>query len=47
MPLTIPVSAHAIARASYLKREHLATPGAIDETGQLLDLAQPESDEKF
>jgi multicomponent Na+:H+ antiporter subunit G len=32
--LTTPVAAHVIARAAYLRREGMATPGAIDESGK-------------
>ena len=31
--LTTPVAAHAIARAAYLRREPMETPGARDESG--------------
>jgi multicomponent Na+:H+ antiporter subunit G len=31
--LTTPVSAHAIARAAYLRDERMETPGAVDESG--------------
>lgn len=31
--LTTPVGAHAIARAAYQRREPMATPGALDESG--------------
>ncbi len=31
--LTTPVSAHAIARAAYLRDERMRTPGAVDESG--------------
>jgi multicomponent Na+:H+ antiporter subunit G len=31
--LTTPVSAHAIARAAYLREERMETPGAVDESG--------------
>lgn len=34
--LTTPVSAHVIAHAAYLKRETLKTPGAVDESEQIL-----------
>jgi multicomponent Na+:H+ antiporter subunit G len=34
--LTTPVGAHAMARAAFLKRERLKTPGAIDESGHQL-----------
>ncbi len=31
--LTTPVSAHAIARAAYLRGERMETPGAVDQSG--------------
>jgi multicomponent Na+:H+ antiporter subunit G len=34
--LTTPVGAHAMARAAFLKRERLETPGAVDESGHHL-----------
>jgi multicomponent Na+:H+ antiporter subunit G len=34
--LTTPLSAHAIARAAYLLREPMRTPGALDESGRAL-----------
>ena len=34
--VTTPVAAHAVARAAYVVREPMRTPGAIDETGRLL-----------
>jgi multicomponent Na+:H+ antiporter subunit G len=33
--LTTPVGSHAIGRAAYVIREPMASPGAIDESGQL------------
>ena len=39
--LTTPVSSHAIARAAYLERERMATPGAVDEAGHHLDRGAP------
>lgn len=33
--LTTPVSAMAIGRAALARREHQATPGAVDESGRL------------
>jgi multicomponent Na+:H+ antiporter subunit G len=36
--LTTPVSAHAIARAAYLRDERMETPGAVDESGHDLPL---------
>lgn len=36
--LTTPVSAHAIARAAYLRDERMETPGAVDESGHGLPL---------
>lgn len=42
--LTTPVSAHAIARAAYLHRDRMSSPGALDETGHHLadhDHAEP------
>ena len=35
--ITTPVSAHAIARATYRLREPMVTPGAIDESGHGLE----------
>ncbi len=32
--LTTPVGAHAIARAAYIRREPMGTPGALDESGR-------------
>ncbi len=34
--LTTPVASHVIGRAAWLEREHMNTPGAIDESGQHL-----------
>ena len=34
--LTTPVASHVIGRAAYLEREHMSTPGAVDESGQHL-----------
>jgi multicomponent Na+:H+ antiporter subunit G len=34
--LTTPVASHVIGRAAYLEREHMSTPGAIDESGHHL-----------
>ena len=34
--LTTPVASHAIARGAYLERERMETPGAVDESGQVL-----------
>lgn len=33
--LTTPVAAHVVARAAYLRRERMRTPGARDESGRL------------
>ncbi len=35
--MTTPVSAHVIARAAYLERERMRSPGAVDESGHHLD----------
>lgn len=32
--VTTPVSAHAIARAAYLRKQRMRTPDAVDESGQ-------------
>jgi multicomponent Na+:H+ antiporter subunit G len=40
--LTTPVASHVIGRAAYLEREHMSTPGAIDESGH--HLADEETD---
>ncbi len=43
--LTTPVSAHAIARAAYIHRDRMVTPGALDESHHHLadhDHAEPE-----
>lgn len=34
--LTTPIASHVIGRAAYLEREHMSTPGAIDESGHHL-----------
>lgn len=34
--LTTPVSSHVIGRGAYLEREHMSTPGAVDESGHHL-----------
>ncbi len=34
--LTTPVASHVIGRAAWLEREHMNTPGAIDESGHHL-----------
>jgi multicomponent Na+:H+ antiporter subunit G len=34
--VTTPVAAHAVARAAYLLREPMRSPGAVDESGRLL-----------
>jgi multicomponent Na+:H+ antiporter subunit G len=34
--LTTPVASHVIGRAAYLEREHMSTPGAVDESGHHL-----------
>lgn len=34
--LTTPISAHVVARAAYLLREPMRTPGAVDESGRNL-----------
>ncbi|HEV2528972.1 MAG TPA: monovalent cation/H(+) antiporter subunit G [Thermomicrobiales bacterium] len=34
--LTTPVASHVIGRAAYLEREHMTTPGAVDESGHHL-----------
>ena len=34
--LTTPIASHVIGRAAYLEREHMETPGAVDESGQHL-----------
>lgn len=34
--LTTPVASHVIGRAAWLEREHMSTPGAVDESGQHL-----------
>ncbi len=36
LTLTTPVASHVIGRAAWLEREHMNTPGAIDESGQHL-----------
>lgn len=33
LTLTTPVASHVIGRAAWLEREHMNTPGAIDESG--------------
>lgn len=33
--VTTPVAAHAVARAAYLLREPMRSPGAVDETGRI------------
>lgn len=35
--LTTPVSSHAIGRAAYRRKEKMTTPGAVDESGRVLD----------
>ena len=40
--LTTPVASHVIGRGAYLEREHMETPGAIDESGHhLADEVRP------
>jgi multicomponent Na+:H+ antiporter subunit G len=34
--LTTPVASHVIGRAAWLEREHMSTPGALDESGHHL-----------
>ena len=34
--LTTPLASHVIGRAAWLEREHMSTPGAVDESGQHL-----------
>ncbi|HEY8447558.1 MAG TPA: monovalent cation/H(+) antiporter subunit G [Thermomicrobiales bacterium] len=34
--LTTPIAAHVIGRAAYLEKEGMRTPGAVDESGQLV-----------
>lgn len=34
--LTTPIASHVIGRAAWLEREHMSTPGAIDESGHHL-----------
>lgn len=34
--LTTPIASHVIGRAAYLEREHMETPGAVDESGRHL-----------
>ncbi len=33
LTLTTPVASHVIGRAAWLEREHMNTPGAVDESG--------------
>ena len=39
--LTTPVGAHVIARAAWLRREAMRTPGALDESGRGLSSRGP------
>lgn len=34
---TTPVASHVVARAAFLRHEQMETPGAIDESGNLLN----------
>lgn len=43
--LTTPISAHVVARAAFLLREPMLTPGAVDESGRELPSA-PRGDER-
>ena len=42
--LTTPVSAHAIGRAAFLRREPMKGPDALDESGQLTHVPGSESE---